>query len=268
MHPSTSTVTRTAAAVSFALLYCDVSRDLEATLRYTLRNAQDAADAAQETWARAWAHWHELQQHPQPRAWLFRTAHNCALDAIRRRRTVSVSPFDDTLAAPESHLESQVAEREIFATIFAELSHDQLRAFALALAGYSAATTPGLDKMRVSRARAHLRLAYARETAETSAASAGDAASPDNIPSLAPGTSVNDFQRLPPGQLRQLQREFGICSMPDCPMPIAGWCSTCDALGPFKAPKLCQRHLDEHLARHAGHVPFYPYAHREGGMPA
>lgn len=68
-----------------------------------------------------------------------------------------------------------------------------------------------------------------------------------------------------PAQLRQLQRERGICSEPDCDQPIAGWCDTCDALGPFKAPKLCERHLAEHFARHAGHVAYRPYDARQEG---
>jgi hypothetical protein len=58
---------------------------------------------------------------------------------------------------------------------------------------------------------------------------------------------------------RWLQRERGLCSDPDCDAPIAGWCATCDAGGPFKAPKLCEAHLRAHLAAHRGHTPYWRY---------
>ncbi|HEX6819548.1 MAG TPA: hypothetical protein VF120_14315 [Ktedonobacterales bacterium] len=66
--------------------------------------------------------------------------------------------------------------------------------------------------------------------------------------------------------LRYLQRERGICSEPECDQPIAGWCDTCDALGPFKAPKWCEAHLSAHC-RPAGHVPclLYDRPWRPGG---
>lgn len=50
----------------------------------------------------------------------------------------------------------------------------------------------------------------------------------------------------------------GICSRPGCEQPISGWCATCDAGGPFRAPKLCERHLMLHC-RTAGHTPRFPY---------
>ena len=264
MHP-TASASRTALAVSFALLYVEHSRDLERYLQRALRSPQDAQDVAQETWGRAWQSWRrgELQQHPLPRAWLFRTAHNCAISLLRHRSTVSAATcaLDDVttarLPAPGSAFDVGVCERDIFSRVFAELSTDELRAFTLALRGYSATDTPYLNRVRVSRARAHLRLAYARETSGTSDSSDMPAGSPHNSSSLAPG------------HLRQLQREYGICSEPDCDQPIAGWCDTCDQRGPFKAPKWCASHLDAHLRQHSGHVAYYPYAtHREGGQPA
>ena len=64
-------------------------------------------------------------------------------------------------------------------------------------------------------------------------------------------------------RLHQLQRERGICSEPDCDLPIEGWCATCDQRGPFKAPKWCAIHLALHcgLYRHTGHYPYLPYDH-------
>jgi hypothetical protein len=55
------------------------------------------------------------------------------------------------------------------------------------------------------------------------------------------------------------RRRQGICSSPDCGNPIEGWCDTCDAGGPFKAPKWCEPHLRAHLATHRGHVPYWQF---------
>lgn len=65
--------------------------------------------------------------------------------------------------------------------------------------------------------------------------------------------------------LRERQRARGICSEPDCVLPIAGWCDTCNARGPFKAPKWCEIHLSLHCGLY-GHTAYYPYApgEREG----
>ena len=61
-----------------------------------------------------------------------------------------------------------------------------------------------------------------------------------------------------------LQRERGMCSDPDCDEPIAGWCDTCDAGGPFKAPKWCEAHMRAHLAAHRGHMPYRRYSNHDG----
>lgn len=65
---------------------------------------------------------------------------------------------------------------------------------------------------------------------------------------------------LDPQTAEALCRERGICSAPECDQPIAGWCSTCDARGPFQAPKLCARHLTAHVQRER-HMPYFPYPH-------
>jgi hypothetical protein len=57
---------------------------------------------------------------------------------------------------------------------------------------------------------------------------------------------------------RWLQRERGLCSDLECDEPIAGWCATCDAGGPFKAPKWCEWHLSAHLAREH-HLGYWLY---------
>lgn len=65
---------------------------------------------------------------------------------------------------------------------------------------------------------------------------------------------------IPAARLHDLQRERGICSEPECEMPIAGWCATCNAKGPFKAPKWCFIHLSLHwIVTGARHELSYPY---------
>lgn len=48
--------------------------------------------------------------------------------------------------------------------------------------------------------------------------------------------------------LLRMQRERGICSVPECDQPIAGWCATCAKRGAFQAPKWCREHLAAHCA--------------------
>jgi hypothetical protein len=63
--------------------------------------------------------------------------------------------------------------------------------------------------------------------------------------------------------LEWLQHERGMCSRSDCEQPISGWCATCTTAGPFRAPKLCERHLSGHCHA-AGHVAHWLYE-QEGG---
>ncbi|MGQ0825869.1 MAG: sigma-70 family RNA polymerase sigma factor [Actinomycetota bacterium] len=52
-----------------------------------LGSREDAADAAQEACARAYARWAAVARHPSPEAWVSRVASNLALDVWRRRAT-------------------------------------------------------------------------------------------------------------------------------------------------------------------------------------
>jgi len=54
---------------------------------YSLRDADDAADATQETFLRLWRYQGELNSH-QAKAWLLRVCHNICIDQSRRRKTV------------------------------------------------------------------------------------------------------------------------------------------------------------------------------------
>lgn len=53
-----------------------------------LGSREDAADAAQEACARAFARWRSVSKHPSPMAWVARVSANIAIDVHRRRATV------------------------------------------------------------------------------------------------------------------------------------------------------------------------------------
>jgi RNA polymerase sigma-70 factor (ECF subfamily) len=64
-----------------------------------LGSAEDAADVAQETFVQLYSHLRRLDEHEPLAPWLFRVARNRCIDLIRRRRTVSLAPADDTSEA-------------------------------------------------------------------------------------------------------------------------------------------------------------------------
>jgi RNA polymerase sigma factor (sigma-70 family) len=73
-------------AVAFAEFYQDAK---DACLRVVLANVRDrqtAEDLVAEAFTRAWASWHKVSQHPDPRAWVVRTALNAHISRWHRRR--------------------------------------------------------------------------------------------------------------------------------------------------------------------------------------
>ena len=65
-------------------------RHLTPILRYSTRmlgNADDAEDAAQETFLRLWQHAARYEpRDSKPSTWLYRIAHNLCVDRLRRRK--------------------------------------------------------------------------------------------------------------------------------------------------------------------------------------
>ncbi|HEY6761151.1 MAG TPA: sigma-70 family RNA polymerase sigma factor [Baekduia sp.] len=84
---------------AFAELYRENHRDVDRYCRSLLHDEEDAEDAAQSTWAALWARPDAARRDVPLRPWLFRIAHNQAVDILRRRR-----PHDELseldLAAP------------------------------------------------------------------------------------------------------------------------------------------------------------------------
>jgi RNA polymerase sigma-70 factor (ECF subfamily) len=92
-------------------------------LRYT-GNPEDAQDATQETFIKAWKKLKTFNTKKPFRAWLFAIAKNSATDLMRKRKTVSFSKFDtgedanvlvDTLADSEP-LPDELFERASLAS--------------------------------------------------------------------------------------------------------------------------------------------------------
>jgi RNA polymerase sigma factor (sigma-70 family) len=65
-----------------------------------LGSREDAADAAQEACARAFARWREVSNHPSPRAWVARVSGNIAIDVHRRRATARRKSRSDVTSRP------------------------------------------------------------------------------------------------------------------------------------------------------------------------
>jgi RNA polymerase sigma factor (sigma-70 family) len=143
---------------------------------YLLRITGDsdaACDLSQETFLRAWQHFAEVQQHPDPRAWLFRVATNLGLQHVRRRRHVvgSAAPLDQQHDPASSDPGSHWVERALIQQILDELPAKQRALLLLReVYGFSCAETGELlgmtleaAKMGLYRARLQFRERYLRK---------------------------------------------------------------------------------------------------------
>jgi RNA polymerase sigma-70 factor (ECF subfamily) len=64
---------------------------------HLVQNEQDAWDLAQETFVKAWRALPSFKMDASFYTWLYRIAHNCSYDWLRKRRIVSDGEFDDEL---------------------------------------------------------------------------------------------------------------------------------------------------------------------------
>src|SRR5215207_10730193 len=76
-------------ATAFAAVYERHHQALYRYCRSILRHQEDAQDALQNTFTRAFAALQDEQRDFELRPWLFRIAHNEAISILRRRRTTS-----------------------------------------------------------------------------------------------------------------------------------------------------------------------------------
>ncbi len=151
----------------------------EAILKHLYRllgDREQAEDAAQETFLKAWRALPRLREQSNLKSWLFRIATNTAYDQLRRRRIITWIMLDDLEHEPEqsSYADPQewylVAEPvEVLRKALGGMRPLDRAIISYKGEGYSVpeiATlmriSPGAAKMRLSRARAQLREAFNR----------------------------------------------------------------------------------------------------------
>src|SRR5262250_2251707 len=92
----------------FLALVNDVRPDLHRYCARMTGSIADGEDVVQDTLARAYYELSELKELPAMRSWLFRIAHNRAIDYLRRYERRMTEPIDDAFdladddASPES----------------------------------------------------------------------------------------------------------------------------------------------------------------------
>jgi RNA polymerase sigma factor (sigma-70 family) len=156
---------RGGSTAAFAALY---QRHHQALYRYCLsivRTPEDAQDALQSTFERAFAALQASRRDVAMRPWLFRIAHNEAVSILRRRRA-----GDDQIDArmPSAFtVEGTVAQRERMATLVADLQElpvrqraallmRELSGLSIAEIAVALSISPGAAKQTLFEARASL----------------------------------------------------------------------------------------------------------------
>jgi RNA polymerase sigma-70 factor, ECF subfamily len=139
-----------------------------------VRDADVAADFAQDTFIKAYKAQASLEDRAKARAWLYQIAHRVVLDEMRRRRIVRFMPWtgESHGAAPSAeHLAMEMRLSGPLARALARIPERQRAALLLAevndLTGLELADTLGISHVAaralLTRARESLRLALADE---------------------------------------------------------------------------------------------------------
>jgi RNA polymerase sigma factor (sigma-70 family) len=156
---------RGGSAAAFAALY---HRHHQALYRYCLsivRTPEDAQDALQSTFERAFAALQASRRDVAMRPWLFRIAHNEAVSILRRRRAGD-DQIDAEVPSP-STVEGTVAQRERLAMLVADLQElpvrqraallmRELSGLSIAEIAVALSISPGAAKQTLFEARASL----------------------------------------------------------------------------------------------------------------
>lgn len=116
---------------AFTALYRRYEDDVLRFCQALVRDPDDAREAANSTWAAVWSAPHAAQRDIPLRPWLFRIAHNQAIDVLRARRPHE--PLDVTVAAPDDPAaDAELHERlAILRADLMELSDHQRTALVL-----------------------------------------------------------------------------------------------------------------------------------------
>lgn len=86
---ATGVVQATALGQQFEVLYSTYYARIRAYLFHLLGDREQAEDAAQETFLKAWRHLGGLRPNSRVSSWLYRIARNTALDVLRRRALIT-----------------------------------------------------------------------------------------------------------------------------------------------------------------------------------
>lgn len=150
---------------AFELLY---QRHRGPLYRYLLRLVNDAAtanDLYQASWERVIRNRHRYRPSAPFRAWMYRIAHNLAMDHFRRARPVSGRPPDELEAGapgPEAALQDEERAARL-STALKSLPAEQREALLLKLeAGLDLAAIAEITATNPETAKSRLRYAVAK----------------------------------------------------------------------------------------------------------
>lgn len=143
-------------------LYAELRDPLTRRMERLVGDPRTAEDLSQEAFARAWTSAPRDAGHGHLRAWLHRTAHNLAVDELRRRRVRDWLPYEDGLAPAfeEADSDERIAAREALARLSAHERFLLLMRFEGGLSHAEIGQLLGIGadaaRKRVARARAAL----------------------------------------------------------------------------------------------------------------
>ena len=152
------------------LLYHELRDPLTRRLERLVGDPRTAEDLRQEAFARAWTSAPRDAGHGHLRAWLHRTAHNLAIDELRRRGLRESVPYEDGIAPPfeDGDADERIAAREAVERLSAHERFLLLMRFEGGLShaeiGQLLGVSEDAARKRVARARAALAAAHREVT--------------------------------------------------------------------------------------------------------
>jgi RNA polymerase sigma-70 factor, ECF subfamily len=172
-----------------------------------VRDADVAADFAQDTFIKAYKAQDSLEDRAKARAWLYQIAHRVVLDEMRRRRIVRFMPWtgENYGAAPSAeHMAMEMRLSGPLARALARIPERQRAALLMAevndLTGLELASALGISHVAaralLTRARESLRQALADEKRQEKEREASiDAAYAEKARLVEPNSSADDAPR-------------------------------------------------------------------------
>jgi RNA polymerase sigma-70 factor (ECF subfamily) len=130
---------------------------------------QVAYDLCQETFLRAWQHFHKISAYEQPGAWLFRVATNLALNHQRQRTSHPDKPLQlNENASSSTDPAQRIVDRDAVAAVLLQLPFQQRMALVLRIVygmpfeeiADTLGVSPAAAKMTLSRGREQFRRRY------------------------------------------------------------------------------------------------------------